>query len=46
MSSLKNRRRWAIVKGRMKGRFEDLFKRNEKPTTDTIAFDTIPYLDE
>ena len=35
-----------IVKGRMKGRFEDLFKRNEKPTTDTIAFDTIPYLDE
>jgi hypothetical protein len=46
MSSLKNRRRWAIVKGRMKGRFEDLFKRHEKPTTDTIAFDTIPYLDE
>ncbi len=46
MSSLKNRRRWAIVKGRMKGRFEDLFKRNEKPTTDTIAFDSIPYLDE
>lgn len=46
MSALKNRRRWAIVKGRVKGRFENLFKRNEEPSADTIAFDTVPYMDE
>ena len=45
MNTLKNRRRWAIVKGRVKGRFENLFKRNEEPLTDTIMYDTVPYLD-
>ena len=45
MNTLKNRRRWAIVKGRVKGRFENLFKRNEEPPTDTIMYDTVPYLD-
>ncbi len=45
MSSLKNRRRWAIVKGRVKGRFENLFKRNNEPDIDTLPIDTIPYMD-
>lgn len=45
MNTLKNRRRWAIVKGRVKGRFENLFKHNEEPPTDTIMYDTVPYLD-
>lgn len=46
MNALMNRRRWAIVKGRVKGRFENLFKRNEELPADTIVIDTIPYLDE
>ena len=45
MNSLKNRRRWAIVKGRVKGRFENLFKRNEELPADTIVYDTVPILD-
>lgn len=44
MNALMNRRRWAIVKGRVKGRFENLFKRNEELPSDTVIFDTIPIL--
>lgn len=44
INALMNRRRWAIVKGRVKGRFENLFKRNEELPSDTVIFDTIPIL--
>ena len=41
MDRLRSRRRWAIVRGRMQGRFEGLF-RQEKTAEDTLMLDTVP----
>ena len=41
MDRLRSRRRWAMVRGRMQGRFEGLF-RKEKTTEDTLMLDTVP----
>jgi hypothetical protein len=41
MDRLRSRRRWAMVRGRMQGRFEGLF-RKEKATEDTLILDTVP----
>ena len=41
MDRLRSRRRWAMVRGRMQGRFEGLF-RKEKSAEDTLMLDTVP----
>ena len=41
MDRLRSRRRWAMVRGRMQGRFEGLF-RKENTTEDTLMLDTVP----
>ena len=43
-SRLQSRRRLAVWRGRMKGRFENIFK-TDTISSDTIQFDTLPILE-
>lgn len=45
MNRLANRRRWAATKGRITGRFEGLFKRQDNPTDSLPIPDTLYYDD-
>lgn len=45
MSRLKSRRRMAVIRGRVKGRFENLFKKDTN-SADTLLLDTLPILEE
>jgi hypothetical protein len=41
MKSVNRTRRWAITKGRIEGRFENLFRRNDMVPSDTILLEDV-----